>query len=77
MHECMLHRSVVVTYERACSLCHKRIGSSAFVAYPQGTLAHYSCFKRSAQSGQQGGSGNSEPAVAAAVTSPVFDISSA
>ena len=64
----------MVTYERACSICHKRIGSSAFVAYPQGTLAHYSCFKRSAQPGAGGGSA---PAVAAAVTSPVFDISSA
>ena len=72
---CWLCRSVVVTYERACSICHKRIGSSAFVAYPQGTLAHYSCFKRSGQQPAQGGS--AAGSTAAAVTAPVFDISSA
>ena len=58
-----------MTYERACSICHKRIGSSAFVAYPQGTLAHYSCYKRSAEplgSSSQG---------ALAGSAPVYDIS--
>jgi hypothetical protein len=66
---------VVVTYERACSICHKRIGSSAFVAYPQGTLAHYSCFKRTGQ--PAGGTGQPTGSAAAAVAAPVFDISSA
>lgn len=46
----LLCRSVVVSFERACSLCHKRIGSAAFVAYPSGGLAHYSCYKRSEMS---------------------------
>ena len=36
-----------MSFERACSMCHKRIGNAAFVAYPNGTLAHYSCYKRS------------------------------
>ncbi len=41
-------RSVLLSQERACCLCHKRIGngSSVFVAYPTGSLAHYLCFKR-------------------------------
>ncbi|BDA43540.1 Vam6/Vps39-like protein [Coccomyxa sp. Obi] len=62
-------RNVVVTYERACSLCHKRIGTSAFVAYPHGALAHYSCYKRSAKQLN----GAAEAAVATAA--PTFDIS--
>ena len=53
-----------MTFERACHLCHKRIGSSAFVAYPDGALAHYSCHKRNSN----GAAGQSQGA-------PVFDIS--
>lgn len=40
--------SVLVTPERGCSLCYKRIGTSAFVTFPSGLLAHYSCYRRSA-----------------------------
>jgi hypothetical protein len=39
-------RAITVTGERACSICHKRIGSSVFVAYPAGSLAHYLCHRR-------------------------------
>lgn len=42
-------RSFVVTEERACSICFKRIGTSAVVASPDGQfLQHYSCFLRTA-----------------------------
>ena len=61
---CVGRRSVVVTFERACHLCYKRIGGSAFVAYPDGALAHYSCYKR-----------NSNGASSASQGAPVFDIS--
>lgn len=37
-----------MTPERSCSLCYKRIGTSAFVAFPSGLLAHFSCYRRSA-----------------------------
>lgn len=37
---------VVLTAERACCLCHKRIGSSVLVVYPSGSLAHYNCHQR-------------------------------
>lgn len=49
-------RSVVVSFERACRLCHKRIGSAAFVAYPGGPLAHYSCYKRDEPPSSEAGS---------------------
>ena len=43
-------RSFVVTEERACGACFKRIGTSAVVASPDGVqLQHYSCFKRGPQ----------------------------
>jgi hypothetical protein len=41
-------RRILVTSERACSICYKRIGSSVFVAYPSGQLAHYLCHRRTA-----------------------------
>ena len=47
-------RSIVVTAERACGICHKRISTSVFVGYPDGSLVHYSCFKRE---------GNQDPAL--------------
>ncbi|GLI62985.1 hypothetical protein VaNZ11_005842 [Volvox africanus] len=42
----MRQQRISVTSERACSLCHKRLGSAAFVSYPGGLLAHYSCHMR-------------------------------
>lgn len=42
-------RSFVVTEERACGVCFKRIGTSAVVVSPDGQfLQHYSCFLRTA-----------------------------
>lgn len=35
-----------MTAERACGICHKRISTSVFVGHPDGSLVHYSCFKR-------------------------------
>lgn len=37
---------ILLTSERVCCHCYKRIGTSAFVAYPNEQLAHYLCFKR-------------------------------
>ena len=36
----------MASFERACNICHKRIGNAVIVAYPDNTLAHYSCYKR-------------------------------
>lgn len=46
-------RVVTLTFDRACCICHKRMGGAVSVAYPNGTLAHYLCYKRS--TGQQQG----------------------
>ncbi|KAL4430543.1 hypothetical protein ABPG77_005783 [Micractinium sp. CCAP 211/92] len=39
-------RSVLLTPERNCSICYKRVGTAALVAFPSGLLAHYSCWRR-------------------------------
>eukprot|EP00178_Gracilaria_changii_P021101 TRINITY_DN626_c0_g1_i1.p1 TRINITY_DN626_c0_g1~~TRINITY_DN626_c0_g1_i1.p1 ORF type:complete len:972 (-),score=167.97 TRINITY_DN626_c0_g1_i1:2473-5388(-) len=36
-------RVVVIGHDRACTLCTRRIGTHAFVAYPDGSVAHYAC----------------------------------
>eukprot|EP01025_Chloroclados_australasicus_P060217 TRINITY_DN770_c0_g1_i4.p1 TRINITY_DN770_c0_g1~~TRINITY_DN770_c0_g1_i4.p1 ORF type:complete len:1021 (-),score=156.04 TRINITY_DN770_c0_g1_i4:413-3475(-) len=43
-------RYLVLTSDRVCAICHKRIGSAAFVVYPDNQLVHYNCYKRVAQS---------------------------
>ncbi|MEW5314407.1 MAG: hypothetical protein WDW38_005909 [Sanguina aurantia] len=37
---------VLITAERACCICHRRIGSAVAVANPNKTLTHYLCYKR-------------------------------
>lgn len=43
-------RMVSVTTDRACWVCHKRIGNAVVVAYPNNSLAHYACYLREEQS---------------------------
>ena len=51
-----LCRRVLLTPERNCSLCFKRVGTSALVAFPSGLLAHYSCYRRTSGGGSTSGS---------------------
>ncbi|XP_028393424.1 vam6/Vps39-like protein [Dendronephthya gigantea] len=37
---------VLITDERACRVCHKKIGTSAFACYPSGEILHYYCYNR-------------------------------
>jgi hypothetical protein len=46
-------RSVPLACDRACCLCHKRMGGAVSVAFPSGSLAHYLCYTRSTQQQQQ------------------------
>ena len=46
-----------MTAERACGICHKRISTSVFVGYPDGSLVHYSCFKREGNQDLTSGAG--------------------
>jgi hypothetical protein len=50
-------RSVVLTSDRACCMCHKRIGGSVLVAHPGGALAHYLCYKRAGEAEGAAGRG--------------------
>ncbi|KAJ7340060.1 Vam6/Vps39-like protein [Desmophyllum pertusum] len=36
---------ILLTDERACRVCHKKIGNSAFAYYPTGEILHYYCCK--------------------------------
>jgi len=36
---------IILTDERACRVCHKKIGNSAFAYYPTGEILHYYCCK--------------------------------
>eukprot|EP00897_Mesotaenium_endlicherianum_P007921 jgi/Mesen1/7157/ME000037S06517 len=38
-------RVIRMNGERACAICHKRIGSSVFACYPNGSLCHFVCFQ--------------------------------
>jgi len=36
---------VVIGEERACRLCHTRIGTKMFAVYPNGTIVCFRCFR--------------------------------
>lgn len=38
-------KKCTITEERACCVCHKRIGTSAFAMYPNDVIVHYYCCK--------------------------------
>ena len=62
----LLYRSVLLTPERNCSLCFKRVGTAALVAFPTGLLAHYSCWRRASGGGGGGTTGAAAGAAGAA-----------
>ncbi|XP_064600177.1 vam6/Vps39-like protein [Liolophura sinensis] len=46
VHEQRIHYQkvkCVITEEKNCKVCRKRIGSSAFARYPDGVIVHYGC----------------------------------
>lgn len=45
------NRSVVVTDERLCGVCHKRLGGSVVSVMPDNGVVHYGCLNRAAQKG--------------------------
>ncbi|CAI7858869.1 unnamed protein product, partial [Closterium sp. NIES-53] len=38
-------RHAIITGDRLCAICRKRIGGSVFAVYPGGTLVHFVCFQ--------------------------------
>lgn len=45
--ERILHQQVkcIITEEKVCMVCKKKIGNSAFARYPNGVVVHYFCSK--------------------------------
>lgn len=64
-----MSRRVVITEDRACRVCHTRIGTKMFAVYPNGVLVCYKCFRKgsefrdpvSRRNFQQQPHGSSEP----------------
>jgi Vam6/Vps39-like protein vacuolar protein sorting-associated protein 39 len=48
------NRRVVITEERLCGVCHKRLGGSVVSVLPDNTVVHYGCLNRT--TGQRPGS---------------------
>lgn len=46
------NRSVVVTDERLCGVCHKRLGGSVVSVMPDNGVVHYGCLNRATQKGE-------------------------
>lgn len=42
----LMSRRVVVTEERACRLCHARIGTKMSAVFPNGLLVCYKCLRK-------------------------------
>lgn len=40
------NRRVAISEERACSVCHKRLGGSVVAVLPDNTVVHYGCLHR-------------------------------
>jgi len=49
------NRHVVVSEERVCGVCHKRLGRSVVSVLPDNTAVHYACSKRAVQKGMSSG----------------------
>lgn len=41
------NRRVVISDERVCGVCHKRLGGSVVAALPDNSVVHYGCLNRS------------------------------
>lgn len=42
------NRRVAISEERACGVCHKRLGGSVVAVMPDNTVVHYGCLNRAA-----------------------------
>lgn len=43
------NRRVAISEERACGVCHKRLGGSVVAVLPDNTVVHYGCLNRAGQ----------------------------
>ncbi|ROV87558.1 hypothetical protein VSDG_09763 [Cytospora chrysosperma] len=54
------NRRVVISDERVCGVCHKRLGGSVVAALPDNSVVHYGCLNRNEKAMSSGG-GMGEP----------------
>lgn len=47
------NRRVVISEERVCRVCHKRIGNTVVAVLPDNSAVHYGCLSRSGSGGGQ------------------------
>ncbi len=59
------NRRVVISEERVCGVCHKRLGGSVVAVMPDNTVVHYGCLNRA--QGQSAGANLSSSFLAAQV----------
>jgi hypothetical protein len=52
------NRRVVISEERVCGVCHKRIGGSVVAVLPDNAVVHYGCLNRVGGGGGGGGVGS-------------------
>lgn len=45
------NRRVVISDERVCGVCHKRLGASVVAAMPDNSVVHYGCLTRARSGG--------------------------
>jgi Vam6/Vps39-like protein vacuolar protein sorting-associated protein 39 len=46
------NRRVVVSEDRVCGVCHKRLGGSVIAVLPDNSVVHYGCLNRARGSAQ-------------------------
>lgn len=52
------NRGVVISQERVCGVCHKRLGGSVTAMMPDNAVVHHGCLKRAMAGGGSGGAGS-------------------
>lgn len=67
------NRRVVISDERVCGVCHKRLGGSVVAALPDNSVVHYGCLNRSEKAMSSGGGMGEPPRRVSTWASPPSD----
>ncbi|ROV92019.1 hypothetical protein VMCG_09562 [Cytospora schulzeri] len=67
------NRRVVISDERVCGVCHKRLGGSVVAALPDGSVVHYGCLNRNEKAMSSGGGIGEPPRRVSTWASPPSD----
>lgn len=67
------NRRVVISDERVCGVCHKRLGGSVVAALPDSSVVHYGCLNRNEKAMSSGGGIGEPPRRVSTWASPPSD----